>query len=44
MTYIIEFLQAHLLARGLMKLHGIKIEKPQRAGNYVVCDYFMLYL
>lgn len=40
MTYIIEFLQAHLLARGLMKLHRIKIERPQRAG--ILCSLWLL--
>lgn len=40
MTYIIEFLQAHLLARRLMKLHRIKIERPQRAG--ILCSLWLL--
>lgn len=40
MTYIIEFLQAPLLARGLMKLHRIKIERPQRAG--IFCSLCLL--
>lgn len=34
-----EFLQAHL-ARGLMKLHRIKIERPQRAG--ILCSLWLL--
>lgn len=37
MTYTIEFLQAPLLA---MKLHRIKIERPERAG--IFCSLCLL--
>lgn len=36
MTYIMEFFQALLLARVLMKSHRIKLEKPQRTG--ILCS------